>query len=272
MTLAGQILRALFARLALAHRLRAMRVFRDETGLAITPALWPSIEAVLLDSEYFLLLASPEASASEWVQREVACWLDRRSADHLLIALTRGEIRWNDAAHDFDWNGTDALPRQLSKAFDQVPKYVDLSWARMATDLSLRNPDFLTAVASVASTLQGQPLDELVGEDVRQHRRTRRVAAAAIVGLATLAVAAIVFGVIAGQQRDEHRAALDWLTARFSPLAMKGTPPISIFSGVEKKVILSWVEEGLVRGEEDKKVMRVNVDDLELKIQEMTGI
>lgn len=42
--------------------------------------------------------------------------------------------------------------------------------------------------------------------------------------------------------------------------------------GVEKKVILSWVEEGLVRGEEDKKVMRVNIDDLELKIQEMTGI
>jgi hypothetical protein len=101
------------------YRLRAMRVFRDETGLAITPALWPSIEAALLDSEYFLLLASPEAAASEWVQREVACWLDRRPADHLLIALTGGKIRWNDAAHDFDWNGTDALPRRLSKAFDQ---------------------------------------------------------------------------------------------------------------------------------------------------------
>jgi hypothetical protein len=121
------------------------------------------------------------------------------------MALTRGEIRWNDAAHDFDWNGTDALPRRLSKAFDQVPKYVDLRWARTATDLSLRNPDFLTAVASVTSTLQGRPLDELVGEDVRQHRRTRRVAAAAIAGLATLAVAAAVFGVIASQQRDEAR-------------------------------------------------------------------
>ena len=187
------------------YRLRAMRVFRDETGLAVTPALWPSIETALLDSEYFLLLASPDAAASEWVQREVAWWLDRRPADHLLIALTRGEIRWNDAAQDFDWNGTDALPRRLSKAFDQVPKYVDLRWARMATDLSLRNPDFLTAVASVTSTLQGQPLDELVGEDVRQHRRTRRVAAAAIAGLATLAVAAAVFGVIASQQRDEAR-------------------------------------------------------------------
>jgi WD40 repeat protein len=187
------------------YRLRTVRVFRDETGLAITPALWPSIEAALLDSEYFLLLASPEAAASEWVQREVACWLDRRPADQLLIALTRGEIHWNNAAHDFDWNGTDALPRRLSQAFDQVPKYIDLRWARTATDLSLRNPDFLTAVASVTSTLQGRPLDELIGEDVRQHRRTRRVAAAAIVGLATLAVAASVFGVIASQQRDEAR-------------------------------------------------------------------
>lgn len=43
--------------------------------------------------------------------------------------------------------------------------------------------------------------------------------------------------------------------------------------GVEKQVILSWVEEGVVRGEEaNKKVVRVNVNDLELKVQEMTGI
>jgi WD40 repeat protein len=187
------------------YRLRAMRVFRDETGLAITPALWPSIEAALLDAEYFLLLASPDAAASEWVQREVGCWLERRRADHLLIALTRGEIDWDDAAQDFDWSRTDALPRGLSKAFADVPKYVDLRWARTATDLSLRNPDFLAAVASVASTVQGRPLDELVGEDVRQHRRTRRVAAAAILALATFAMAALVFGVIASQQRDAAR-------------------------------------------------------------------
>ena len=75
-------------------------VFRDETSLAVTPALWPSIEAALLDSEYFLLLASPDAAASKWVQDEVACWLDHRPADHLLIALTRGEIRWNATAQE----------------------------------------------------------------------------------------------------------------------------------------------------------------------------
>src|SRR6187431_1423107 len=68
------------------YRLRAMRVFRDETGLGITPALWPAIEAALADSEYFLLLASPDAAASEWVQREVGWWLEHRPSDRLLVA------------------------------------------------------------------------------------------------------------------------------------------------------------------------------------------
>ncbi|WP_298437467.1 MerR family transcriptional regulator [Geobacter sp.] len=40
--------------------------------------------------------------------------------------------------------------------------------------------------------------------------------------------------------------------------------------GVDIQHILRWVEEGLVRSEEeDGKVVRVNADDLELKAEEM---
>ncbi|OGR23917.1 MAG: MerR family transcriptional regulator [Desulfuromonadaceae bacterium GWB2_53_15] len=43
--------------------------------------------------------------------------------------------------------------------------------------------------------------------------------------------------------------------------------------GLERAQILRWVEEGLVRAEESgKKIVRVNIDDVELKVQEMTGI
>jgi hypothetical protein len=53
------------------YRLRALDVFRDETSLSVTPALWPSIEKALSESEYFILMASPKAAASHWVRQEM---------------------------------------------------------------------------------------------------------------------------------------------------------------------------------------------------------
>ena len=42
--------------------------------------------------------------------------------------------------------------------------------------------------------------------------------------------------------------------------------------GVSKDLVLEWVREGIVRSEEqDGKVIRVNLDDLELKIEEDLG-
>ena len=42
--------------------------------------------------------------------------------------------------------------------------------------------------------------------------------------------------------------------------------------GVSEDLLLEWVEEGIVRSEEqDGKVLRVNIDDLELKIEEDLG-
>jgi hypothetical protein len=42
--------------------------------------------------------------------------------------------------------------------------------------------------------------------------------------------------------------------------------------GVRSSLILEWVGEGLVRSEQEgKTVVRVNGDDLELKVNEMVG-
>src|SRR3954468_14796270 len=85
------------------YRLRAIRIFRDKTSLHLTPELWPMIQAALQQSEYFILLASPDAAQSHWVQMEVGEWLKLKngSVERLLIVQTEGEIGWDDAANDF---------------------------------------------------------------------------------------------------------------------------------------------------------------------------
>jgi WD40 repeat protein len=172
------------------YRLRAMRVFRDKTGLAVTPELWGSIQKALEDADSFILLASPQAAQSKWVEQEVDWWLRNRSATQLLIAWTDGELRWDPAAGDFDWSNTTALPRRLEKVFQEEPNYLDLRFAKTSTHLSLRQPKFLAAIAGLSATLQGRSLDELIGEDLSQHQKTMRWLRFAVAGFVILTIAA----------------------------------------------------------------------------------
>ena len=71
------------------YRLRATRVFLDETSMAANPGLWSTLTGMLTNTEYFILLASPEAAASPWVQKEVGWWCANKPPARLLIGLTR---------------------------------------------------------------------------------------------------------------------------------------------------------------------------------------
>src|SRR5215475_4765994 len=83
------------------YQRRALRVFRDDTSLSATPHLWPSIETALNEFRFLIVLASPEAAASQWVNKEVAHWLEHKGIDTLLFAVTDGELSWDSAAGDF---------------------------------------------------------------------------------------------------------------------------------------------------------------------------
>ena len=188
------------------YRLRALRAFRDQTSLAATPHLWGSIEEALGSSEFFLLLASPEAAASPWIAREVNWWLAHRDTATMLIGLTGGEVSWNQPAGDFDSTATTALPAALFGTFREEPLYVDLRWAREADQLSLRNTRFRAAILDLAATLHARPKDEMDGQDVREHRKTRRLAWSAATALALLTILAFATAAIAIAQRNLARS------------------------------------------------------------------
>src|SRR5690349_15059591 len=56
------------------YRLRAARVFLDEASMAANSDLWSTIDGKLADSEYLILLASPQAAGSQGVEEELKWW------------------------------------------------------------------------------------------------------------------------------------------------------------------------------------------------------
>jgi WD40 repeat protein len=186
------------------HR-RAIRVFRDETGLTANPHLWSSIATALDDSAWFVLLASPDSAASTWVGREIEHWVSLGRADRILLVVTDGTFVWDPAARDIDWDRSTAAHPALRGVFADEPRWVDLTWARTEAQLHRRHSRFHDALAELAAPIRGIPKEELAGEDVRQHRRARRLARTAVSALAGLTVVALVAGAVAWDQRGQAR-------------------------------------------------------------------
>lgn len=184
------------------HRMRALRVFLDDAALSANPDLWGSIVDALDASEWFVLLASPEAAASEWVNKEVEHWCASKSLARLIIVLTGGAIDWDDEVQRASETST-ALPQTLRGRLLSEPRFVDLRWARAEVDTSLSNARFREAVADIAAPMHGVSKDQLLGDDVRQHRRTRLYVAATIASLLVLLAIAVTGALIARDQADE---------------------------------------------------------------------
>jgi hypothetical protein len=177
---------------------RALRIFRDESSLSANPHLWSSITEALDQSAWFILLLSPEAASSPWVNQEIDYWKKEGDPSRILPVVTSGEFYWSDG----DVVGS-AVPDALRGVFSEEPRWVDLRFVESENQLDLKNPRFSAAVADVASAIRGVPKDELESEEVRQHRRTRRTAWSAAITLVVLLLATGATAVFAVNQMNE---------------------------------------------------------------------
>ena len=194
------------------YRRRMLHVFRDASSLSASPGLWAAIEAALGQARYLVLLLSPEAAASRWIAEEISWWKEHREPATTMLVLTSGTLTWDVARADFSEAST--VPDGLRGWFPAEPLWVDLTWFDRSTKVGARHPQFRAAVAAIAAPLRGLPKDDLIGEDLAQHRRALRLARAAAAALAVLAAAAATAAVVAVGQRDAARRATRLAIAR----------------------------------------------------------
>jgi tetratricopeptide (TPR) repeat protein len=205
---------------------RSLRVFRDDTSLSATPHLWPTIEVALRHSDFFILLASPEAALSPWVNKEVEYWLESKGTETLLIAVTQGPLTWDAKTGDFAWNESTPLPPVLKGHFSNEPKWVDLRDYRAGANT--HDHKFLELVADFAAAIHGVPKEDILSQEVRQQRRALLLAwSTAAVLLALVAITAWYWNSAVAERKiaetERNHAQQSQLKAEKNYASAKGT-------------------------------------------------
>ncbi|GAA2509799.1 hypothetical protein GCM10010201_00410 [Pilimelia columellifera subsp. columellifera] len=142
-----------------------------------------------------------------WVNREIEHWTTTKSADRILPVVTDGHWEWDETRGDFTDDST-AVPAALRGVFTEEPLFLDLRWTRKEQHLSLRHPRFRDAIAQLAAPMHGVSKDELAGEDVRQHRRMRRLRSVGVTALLVLGFVASLAGLLAARNGERATAAM----------------------------------------------------------------
>jgi WD40 repeat protein len=134
-------------------------------------------------------MASPDAAASVWVQREVEHWKSLGQRLPILVLTGGDEPKWISEGGDngdchFDPASSTALPPNLWHAYQDEPKWVDLRWARSENQIRSRDPRLRQALAEITAAIENRSLEEMLDLDQRQRLLLRATTASVIIVLA----------------------------------------------------------------------------------------
>ena len=153
---------------------RVGKLFRDEDELSASANLSKSITDALDDSEYLIMLCSPEYIQSEWCMLEFNYWLEHKEKEKIIVVLLKGEPET-------------AFPEKLTE--EGEPLAIDIRGASEKDILRKIQNQKLRIVAS----LIGCDYDDLRQRDKEQARQTRMVSAGILLSLICAFSASIAY-------------------------------------------------------------------------------
>jgi len=144
-------------------------IFRDQEELASAYDLTKSIRNALEQSESLVVICSPEAARSRWVNREIEYFKQLGRSERIFCLIVAGDpTAINSAA--------DCFPPMLRKSFDANGQPTEAVVEPVAADVRPHADGKRLARQKIIAGLLGVSLDELRRRE--QHRRNRRLVAA----------------------------------------------------------------------------------------------
>ena len=194
---------------------RIGRFFRDDDEMGAVSHLGDALRGAIADSENLIVVCSPEAAQSKWVNEEVLHFKRTGRAENIFAVIVNGMPNTGDPE-------TECFPPALRFHVDDAGNLTDVPVEPLGLDLR-KEPSASLRARLVAGLLRLN-FDDLWRRDRRRARAARRWTVA-LASATIVIVATVVFSVFGVGQKDleESRAlSLSLLLAR-PPLMTKTT-------------------------------------------------
>ena len=164
---------------------RVKPIFRDRDDLSSASDLSVTVRQALHQSENLIVVCSPQAAASRWVNEEIREFVSLGRSNRIYCIIVDGEA----AA---DGSASACFPDSLTEAGLQEPLAADVrKWADGKR----------LALLKVIAGLLGLPLDQLRQRDLHKRQKVWALAALASIAVVAIFIAAITARISAQQRR-----------------------------------------------------------------------
>jgi WD40 repeat protein len=179
---------------------KRLNVFRDKKDLVPTRAdYYQAIEEYLKQSRYLVVICSPNACASEFVNPEIETYLRWNPADRIIPVLLSGKPNNDRAARPEEH----AFPPALCKAA-AMPLAIEFTEFERAPG-KLNKGRYHDSWYTLLSKIFGTERAEIERLDARRQARRRAIFAGVSLAVIAALSVALVFAIIARQQAASER-------------------------------------------------------------------
>lgn len=183
-------------------RKRLSPVFRDEADLAGSASLSNAITEALKESSALIVIGSPAAAKSNWVDQEILAFKQLGRSDRIFCLIVDGE----PFATDRGAPEQECFPRALRFAFDPERGLTDTRAEPLGVDL--RKDGKRDALLRVAAGLLGVGFDRLKQRELRRRQRQLiLLSVASVIGMAITSSLALLAYRAEQEARAQHEVA-----------------------------------------------------------------
>ena len=216
---------------------RLTPIFRDQHDLSAGDDLAVEIEAALAASQFLVVLCSPRAASSRWMNLEIESFKRTRPEGCVLAAVAAGEPFASDMPGREE---EESFPPALRYKYDRRGHRTAKRAEPLAADFRENGEGRRLAFLKLVAGMLGVGLDELVQrEQTRHHRRLALVAAASIAGMAMTSTLAVTAIQARDAAREQRRQAENLIAFMVGDLKDKLEPigKLDVLDGVGSRVL-----------------------------------